>query len=223
MVASIAMALAVFAFESVRLGVTIDEVELGPYSIAVLVIGNLAAFAGVPWLASRRKGLSSLRLDFGLWFRPIDLAVGFGAGIAGLLGAGVVGTAIDKAFGANEGTSNVPVDTLRGPGEVIVFFAAVAVVTPVIEELFFRGLLYRSFRKRGAPAWRATAWTTLIFVVPHLTAADGLGPLLSLAASIGVLGLAFNLACNITGGRLGAPIVAHVVVNGAAVIALALS
>jgi membrane protease YdiL (CAAX protease family) len=47
--------------------------------------------------------------------------------------------------------------------------------------------------------------------------------LLSLAGSIGVLGLSFNLACHWAGNRLGAAIVAHMVINGLAVLSLALS
>ena len=43
----------------------------------------------------------------------------------------------------------------------------------------------------------------------------------TVGASIAVLGLAFQLACHVTHRRLGAAIVAHLVVNGAAVLALA--
>jgi membrane protease YdiL (CAAX protease family) len=221
--ASIGLALAVFAVGTAVQNASFDEIELGPYSIAFLVVGNVVAFAGVPWLATRRKGLRSLARDFGLRFRPIDLAIGLGFGVAGLVVAAVAGTAIDTAFGVEDSTSNVPVDSLRGPGEVIVFFLAVAVVTPVIEELFFRGLVYRSFSKRGMSTTASIAAATAVFVLPHLTAASDLASLVSLAASIGVLGVSFNLACRVTNGRLGAAIVAHLVVNGAAVIALAVT
>lgn len=206
-----------------RPGTDLADVELGPYAISCLVLANVVAFFGIPWLASHRKGLGRLADDFGLRLRPVDVAIGLGLGIAALIAAAVVGTLIDTAFDVEETTSNIPVDALVGWGEFTAFFVAVAVVTPVIEELFFRGLLYRSFLKRGAPAWRAIIWTTLIFVAPHLTAATSLASLASLAASIGVLGLMFNVACQLVQLRLGAAIVAHLVVNGTAVIALAVS
>ncbi len=46
-------------------------------------------------------------------------------------------------------------------GDFAVFFVAVAVVTPLVEELFFRGLLYRSLLKRGRSAPRAILATTI--------------------------------------------------------------
>lgn len=217
--ASLLIGFAVVAVAALR-GQPIDDLDLGPYAISFLVVGNVAAFWGVPWWASRRKGLGRLRADFGLAFRPIDAAIGLGFGIGGLIAAALVGTAIDAAFGVDETTTNIPVDALSGAGEFVAFFVAVAVVTPVIEELFFRGLVFRSLLKRGASTVWAIAWTTAIFVIPHLTAADDLASLVSLGASIAVLGLAFQLACQVT-GRLGAAIVAHIVVNGAAVVALA--
>ena len=199
------------------------DVDLGPYGISLLVIGNVAAFFGVPWFATRRKGLRSLREDFGFHLRPVDLAIGLGFGIGGLVGAGIVGSLIDAAFGVDESTSNIPVDSLGGPGEIVAFAISVAIVTPLIEELFFRGLIYRSLLKRGVSTWSAITWTTFVFVVPHLAAAEDLASLASLTASIAVLGLSFQLACHVTKQRLGASVVAHVVVNGAAVLALAVS
>lgn len=220
-VGSIVLSVAVLVGAAAASGDDIADVDLGPYAIAFLVLGNVAAFLGIPWLATRRKGVRSLRSDFGLWLRPIDLAIGLGFGIGGLVGAGIVGTVLDSLLSADETTTNIPVDTLQGVGEIAVFFVAVALVTPVIEELFFRGLLYRSLLKRNMSTWASSVVATAVFVLPHLTAADGVAALVSLAGSIAVLGSAFQLACVATQGRLGAPIVAHVVVNGTAVLALA--
>ena len=188
--------------------------------IAAFVALNAIATVGVVWVATRRKGLASLRRDFGLAVRRWDPLIGFGLGIAALIVAGAASYGIDSAFGAEEATSNVPVDDLRSFGEFAIFFVAVAIVTPFVEELFFRGLLYRSLLKRNRSAPRAIAATTLIFVIPHLPAVDSWPEVASLFASIGILGLAFNLACHWTGNRLAAPIVAHAVVNGLATIAL---
>lgn len=219
LVTSIAAGLLVAVVVVAAQGGSIETVEFGVYAISALVLVNVLVFGGVPWIASRRKGQGSLAADFGLRFRPIDLVIGLGFGFGGLIAAGIAGTLVDQAFGVEEQTSNIPVDRLDGVAQFLVFFVAVAVVTPIIEELFFRGLLYRSFLKRGTSAVAAVAMTTLVFVVPHLSAADSWASFTSLAVSIGVLGLAFNLAALVT-GRLGAAIVAHLVVNGTAVLVL---
>ncbi|MDW3216643.1 MAG: CPBP family glutamic-type intramembrane protease [Ilumatobacteraceae bacterium] len=192
----------------------------GPVAIAAFVGLNAIATVGVVVLATRRRGQGSLRADFGLEMRRWDPLVGLGTGFAALMVAGLASYGIDTAFGAEEPTSNVPLDELASFGDFAVFFVAVAIVTPIVEELFFRGLLYRSILKRGRSPRRAIPITTLVFVLPHLPAVGSWPEVVSLFASIGVLGLGFNLACHWTGNRLAAPIVAHFVVNGLAVVAL---
>lgn len=224
LVVSIGASVVLIVVDGIRGGEgSLEEVEFGVYAISMFVAVNAFAFVGVPWLATRRKGLRSLRWDFGLRIRPRDIGIGIGMGLAGLIAAGLVGTAIDHAFDAEETTSNIPVDSLGGVGEILAFGLSVAVLTPVIEELFFRGLLYRSYLKRGRSIPASIALTTVVFVVPHLLAAEDLASMVSLAASIAMLGVAFNLACHFAHNRLGASIVAHMVVNGAAVLALALT
>ena len=215
--------IASFVIASTDPDMSFSDVEFGPYSIGIFTIVGVAAFAGVPWIASRRKGLGRLADDFGLQARPVDLPIGFGLGVAGLIAAGLVGVAIDRVLGADEGTSNIPVDALGSLGQFVVFLVAVGVVTPIIEELFFRGLVYRSVLKRGASTATAIAVTTAIFVVPHLTAVSDWRGAVSLFGSIAVLGATFNLACHLTGNRLAAPIVAHMVINCTATLVLYLA
>lgn len=213
---------AALAVVAVVTGVEPTE-DLEPVEIAVFVGANAIAGVAVVGWATWRKGLRSLRRDFGLTMRWFDPLLGLAAGLVAVLVAGLVGLGIDTALGADERTSNVPVDTLDGPVDFWVFFVAVALVTPVVEELFFRGLVFRSFLKRGRARWRAIVSTSLVFVLPHLPAAENGVAVISLLGSIGVLGLAFTLVCHWTGNRLVAPIVAHVVVNGLATIALYVS
>ena len=197
--------------------------EDGAITIAAFVALNAVATIGVIWFASHRKGLGSLRADFGLAMRRWDPFVGIGVGLAAVIVAGLASYGIDSAFGADEPTSNVPVDDLTSFRDFAAFFIAVAILTPVVEELFFRGLLYRSLLKRGRSVPRAIATTTALFVLPHLPAVDSWPEVASLCASIGVLGLAFALACHWTGNRLAAPITAHLVVNGLAAVSLYLA
>jgi membrane protease YdiL (CAAX protease family) len=194
--------------------------ETSPYALVAFVGMNAIAVFGVALYATRRKGLRSLRHDFGLAGRWPDVLIGLGLGIAGVIVAAITGFAIDTALGAEEQTSNLPVDALDDFGQFAAFFLAVAIITPIVEELFFRGLVYRSVRKRGRSVARSIFATTIIFVLPHLTAVDSWAASVSLFASIAVLGVTFNLACVWTGNRLAAPIVAHLVVNGLAAVAL---
>jgi CAAX protease family protein len=49
--------------------------------------------------------------------------------------------------------------------KLILYFVIGALIGPIAEEIFFRGLLYGFFRKWGAPA--AVIFSTLLFVLPH--------------------------------------------------------
>jgi membrane protease YdiL (CAAX protease family) len=218
-VAGVAGLIGLVIVEQIAGGVDEDSAA----AIAAFVTLNAVATICVIALATRRKGLASVRADFGLAIRLWDPLIGLGLGIAAVIVAGGASYGVDRAFGAEEATSNVPVDDLTSFRDFAVFFVAVAIITPIVEELFFRGLLYRSLLKRGRNAARAIVTTTLLFVVPHLPAVDTWPEVVSLFASIAILGLAFNLACHWTGNRLAAPIVAHVVVNGLASVALYLS
>ncbi|MEO6653772.1 MAG: type II CAAX endopeptidase family protein [Ilumatobacteraceae bacterium] len=218
--AYIAAGLVAVAIIAVVTGSAESADEIAPGALAVYVAANAIAMVGTASIATARKGLRSLRADFGLRGRWLDPLVGLGTGLAAVLVAGLVGAGIDRALGADEPTSNIPVDAPSNATEFWVFFTAIAIVTPVVEELFFRGLVYRSFLKRGRGVWRAIVSTTIIFVAPHLPVAESWNEAVSLLGSIGVLGLAFALACHWTANRLAAPIVAHMVVNGLAAIAL---
>lgn len=219
-VASILVGVVIVIAAAVSGGDITDGLELGPYGVSAAVLANVVAFAGVPWLATRRKGLSSLAQDFGLRFEWRDLGVGLGVGFAALLVARVVGSALDDALGVDEDTSNMPIDDLTSVPALVAMFLAIAVATPVIEELFFRGLIYRSLLKRGMRTWLAIALNVLIFVLPHLLAVPQWPNVVTLFVTIGVLGLAFALVCHWADNRLGPAIVAHAVINGTAVISL---
>jgi membrane protease YdiL (CAAX protease family) len=108
-----------------------------------------AAFFLAPWLATRRKGLRSLALDFGFrfsWGRDILM----GAALA--VGLRVMDLAVTHgvtALGADMTTADNSsiITNLSGPW---LFIDAVIVATigaPIFEELFFRGLVFGAFLK----------------------------------------------------------------------------
>jgi membrane protease YdiL (CAAX protease family) len=115
----------------------------------------------------------------------------------------------------------------------------VSIVAPVVEELVFRGLILRSVRnfvlrrgeRRGAvtSATRRSAvfWAVLVssvtFAALHLAQADSLVMLIVLGGSTLAVGV-INALVAIRTGRLGAPILTHVLYNGSSVaIALAIA
>ena len=54
-----------------------------------------------------------------------------------------------------------------GNRQLTAFFLVGAIIAPVAEEIFFRGILYGFFRKWGIPA--AIVLSTLLFVIPHIS------------------------------------------------------
>lgn len=101
----------------------------------------------------------------------------------------------------------------------ILYLAAVVLgvvgVTPVVEELFFRGLALRAGERRWGTAF-GVGFSTLLFALLHLE--PGVEAPLLLLLEIGVLGAVFAVLA-IRTGRLGPSMVAHVVVNAVGVAA----
>ncbi len=194
-----------------------SDIELSVWAISAALFINYLAFIGVPYLATRAKGLGSLARDFGLSFRWIDLPIGFGGGIVALIGGGLLGTAIDNALGAEEATSNVPVESVSGWLEFGILLLGVGILTPLAEELFFRGLFLRAGLKRGWSVALTVAATTAIFTLPHLAAVPEWPGVLTLTAVIAFFGLVLAMLTIWTKLRLGSAIIAHLLINSVAI------
>jgi hypothetical protein len=81
-------------------------------------------------------------------------------------------------------------------------------LAPLIEELFFRGVLYGGYRKSLGPVL-AFVITTLIFMYAHLTEITHFLP-----AAAGLLGLACAaLACRLRWKAIGPAVAVHVGYN----------
>lgn len=208
----------------VVLGVTGDgELELPAWGILLSVAAGWLGFIGWPVLASYVKGQRSLALDFGMRFRPVDIGWGVLGGL-GVLAISIVlnifwvmvtgDTAPDNAGFLPESPS---------VATALLLFAAVAVITPIAEELFFRGLLMRALEKRFNPQI-AIVVSALVFGALHVTgvtSASSLGDFavqgLFIAVTITGYGLVFAVLDMFT-GRLWPSIVAHMVINGIGVV-----
>lgn len=123
---------------------------------------------------------------------------------------------VEPTAGALLGPFDVDV-TLAVIAETSVLVAGIVLVTPVIEELFFRGLMLRALDDALSGAGRVIAGTvalvvsTVVFTLLHAVPAGA-----NVSVGLVVATLAVGVGCGILTlltGRLGGAIVAHVVFN----------
>lgn len=176
-----------------------------------LWIGFLAA----PIWAARTKGRGVVT-DFGLRFRPSDL-VGVPIGIlAQLVMVPVVSYPFLRLSGKSAHDLAEPARQLAerardGSTVGVIAFVIVAVVgAPIVEELFFRGLVMRSIEKRFGTAVGLVG-SALLFGITHFE-------LLQLPA-LSVAGLIFG-ALALRSGRLGPAVACHLAFNATTVVAM---
>ncbi|MEV8268624.1 CPBP family intramembrane glutamic endopeptidase [Microbacterium sp. NPDC076911] len=179
-----------------------------PMIVAVLVAGRVAASTLLKALGLRQ-------------WRALDLASGAAIALAARAAVEIVAPTVPGSSGLfGGGPLGAPVNVLA----VIVGVATAVLISPVVEELFFRGLLQRSLGdllgSGGAPAGGVfagvvvVAISTLSFVAIH-----AIGPILAgTAVPVGTLvgTTAVGLGCGtlvfIT-GRLGGALCAHILFN----------
>ena len=190
-----------------------------PVPLAVNAAGLVGLWLGLGGgtvLASRRHGSSRLSTDFGFRIRwPADLGV-----IAGLVSQYVLVPLLYLPFEHLDPTLRHRLETpakrdtagTHGGFGITALFLLLAVGAPVVEELFFRGLLLRSLRRRFGPVV-AIAGSAVLFGLAHFE-------LLQLPALI-----AFGVVLAVLAyrsGRLGPGIVAHATFNAVTVLSLTL-
>lgn len=196
-----------------------------PGAGAALPVGLTAADVGGLWVglvgaalyASKRYGTGNVASDYGLrwgkwWDLPLGAAVGLAAqyGLVPLLYL-PLRSAVPHLARQLSRPAVHEVAAARGPGAMVALFALLAIGAPLVEELFFRGLLLRALLGR-ASAPVAIVVSALLFGVAHFEPLQFAG----LAAFGVVLGL---LAWSTS--RLAPGIAAHAAFNAAAVASLA--
>jgi uncharacterized protein len=98
---------------------------------------------------------------------------------------------------------------------IVVLVVVAVVLAPIAEELMFRGLLLRTFMHRMS-FWPAALLSTLLFGGFHMYEVGTLTGAVTLACSVGVLGLVNCYLVRIT-GRLTPGIMVHATYNALAV------
>ena len=183
-----------------------------PWYLLTSQLALWVGMVGAVLVASRVNGSGSLSTDFGLSFpRRRDLSFGLAGGIAGrmlpLLFVILIVLADRQNFSTPNSTAvKVLGTTPSGVAGWAIVIALAVIGAPLVEELFFRGLLQGAFTRRvgSVPAIFITA---LIFSFAHILNEGPFAPLILFPAAL-ILGYLRHRT-----GRLAAGMAAHSIFN----------
>lgn len=193
----------------------------GPMPVVVSVfslIGLWVGLLGAAVLFSRVKGTGSVARDLGLAITlPVDLLVG---AVAGLVSQLAVIPLLYYPFEHADPTLKHRLDAparadtgaAHGAWQVAVLLLFLTVGAPIVEELFFRGLILRGLTRWAGPAVGIVG-SALAFGAAHFE-------LLQLPGLV-LFGLVLGVLAH-RAGRLGPCIVAHAAFNAVPVLSLTL-
>lgn len=185
--------------------------DLGLGALALSMIAGWPGFVGWPIVATYWKGQRSLARDFGLSIRAIDIAWGLLGGLVALVVAAVGGIVWVIISGEKAPTNTDIIPVRPSAFTAVAVFMLIAVCTPIVEELFFRGLFLRSAGRR----WNLTVGvivSSIVFGLFHWQG-DSLAQGLFMVGVTASYGAVFALLVVRAEGRLGPSITAHMVVN----------
>jgi membrane protease YdiL (CAAX protease family) len=188
--------------------------------IGASLVGLWVGLFGGAVLGSVARGTKRIVADLGIRFRPIDL-VGIAIGVGGQ----IVVALMYAPFIHHIHNFNAPTTKLTG-GSHGGGFAVIAILTvvgaPFVEEVFFRGLLFKGLTRLLAD--RAPAGTGRTIAVAAAIVLDGVlfglahGEIVQLAG-LATFGAALAFISYRT-GRLGMNMVSHASFNAVAVVAI---
>ncbi|NQX12635.1 CPBP family intramembrane metalloprotease [Microbacteriaceae bacterium VKM Ac-2855] len=204
-----------------------------PYSEPIAFAGAFGSYLValiVPVVASRWRGLGSLRDDFGLSIRWIDVPIGIGLGLGIRIALIVVLAALSPLLQDAQGNLELAIDPLWF---VLSSVFIPVVVAPIVEEVLCRGLIMRAVRhrvlrggmhggafptlaRRTAAIVVSIVASTLVFAALHGHQMVNLSTVVVLGTTTVLAGLVHGWIATKT-GRLGAAMVSHATMNGSAV------
>jgi uncharacterized protein len=190
------------------------------YVVSTLV-GLWTGFVGAPWLASRTQGTRRFLVDLGVRFRPVDL-LGIFIGVGGQIAVVIMYLPFQHDIHDFNGPSQKLTGSSHGGGFLLIALATV-LLAPFMEEVFFRGLLFKALARLFTPVvvtpGRArTTGVVLAVVVDGLLFGLAHGEWVQLAG-LAMFGMVLATVSYRT-GRLGMNMVAHASFNFVAVIAI---
>ncbi len=189
-----------------------------PGPVLQVLLGNVAVWVplvfGIIWVVRRtgRDLFGRSRIELG------DLV--FALGIVIL--ARVFDAVLALSFTGTTGLQPAPSLGTPDVGLLLVSAVGIVLISPVLEELFFRGLFQRLLAAELTPRtrWLAVLVTAFLFALAHLflgSATTSLGGVQVFLTTF-VLGLLTGTLVAMT-NRIGGAIVAHVLFNAVAVVA----
>ncbi len=194
-----------------RLG---DEFTNDSIPLALQMLGQVPAWVvmlSITWVVAGALGRS--RPGWSFRGEPLDVVRGFGAGfILQIPIVIIIVTIMTLILGdfAPDGRALSLVDSIHGPVDLVALVLGVVVGAPIVEELFYRGVVQRSLVDRFGPVAGITS-ASLLFGAVHFSWVN-LAPLTVVGAGFGMLAHKY--------GRLLPAIVAHMTFNAVTVIAL---
>lgn len=187
------------------------------WGFGVLQVPLWAVYLGTVVYAGT-KGTGAVHA-FGVRFHALDPIVGLVVGVlCQLIVLPLLYIPIFRLTGTDSGELSRPAEELasRAQSSVgwILFALLIGLVAPVIEELFFRGLLLRSLSKRSMQIPLAVLTSAAIFAAMHLQALQFPG--------LFVFGVVLAVMA-VASGRLGPSIFAHIGFNATTIVVLYLN
>ncbi|MGI9644932.1 MAG: CPBP family intramembrane glutamic endopeptidase [Ilumatobacteraceae bacterium] len=184
----------------------VADAPIGTISLALVAAWSV--YLGGMWIASQRAGTGDPIADYGIQFRSVDL-LGLGIGVLSqLVVINLVYLGLAEFWPdtftedrLEENARNL-VDRADG-ATMLLLVLVVAVGAPVVEELFYRGLLQRSLTTRFNDVL-VVVGVAAVFALVHFRPVEYPG--------LFVFGLILG-TCALRTGRLGMPILAHVGFN----------
>ena len=194
-----------------------DDGDRGDLSVGLLVA--LQAFlwigyVGVALVVSRRQGQGPVR-DYGWRFQRSDWYQGLLLGVGlQILAVPLIYLVVFQFIGERDVSEAARelTDLATSPLDAVILVLVIAIGAPLVEELFFRGLLLRSLQ-RWLGSGPAIVVSSLVFAGVHLQALQ--------FPALFMFGLVAAWL-TVRSGRLGPAIWAHVGFNAVTVVALLL-
>ena len=213
-----ALAFVVGIFAETILGSTVEAAagHRTLTAVAAGLVGLWLGLGGIAILVCRTKGSGSLADDYGLRItKPLDAIGGIAVGLVSqLILIPILYAPIIHFAPSIKDTLEKPakelVDLVQGNWGVVALTVLVVVGAPIVEELFFRGLLLRSLVRRLGPV-PAIVTSAVLFGLAHFEGVQ-------LPALI-VFGLVLGYLAYRT-GRLGPGIFAHMAFNAVTIFSL---
>lgn len=190
--------------------------SIPPSALLWLALSSAGSLLAWPMIVSAWKGTRNPVRDFGLRFQARDIALGCAVAAVGLsldylVVSVVFGQLLDLDNASN--TAALPIQNLSGL-QLAGFVAIVAGLTPVAEETFFRGMALPAAQRRLGTSG-GLVLQAVLFSILHIGSAGGWAVVATLIVTF-VYGIGLGWVRNQT-DRLGPTILAHSLVNAAAV------